>query len=253
MQRSDLLHSAEHALDFIACAALAGRPPAGHVQGRRGASAGLLDDYAFLIDALLEFAQARFRSADLDFAVQLADTLLGHFEDRDHGGFYFTADDHEDLIQRPKPLADDATPAGNGVAAIALARLGHLLGEPRYLEAAERTLKGGWDTLIRAPHAHNALLLALEEHLYPPQTVVLRGNPESLAPWAERCHRGYTPHRLCLAIPAHEEGLPGSLAERRPLGAAVAYVCTGQTCDAPVTRIEDLEAALARTDSERLR
>jgi uncharacterized protein YyaL (SSP411 family) len=244
-QRNDWVDSAERAIDFVRRHLWRNQRLLATYKDGVAHLPAYLDDYAFLVDALLEFAQARFRPADMDFAVQLADTLLGHFDDREHGGFYFTADDHEDLIQRPKPLADDATPAGNGVAAYALARLGHLLGEMRYLEAAERTLNGGWDSLVQAPHAHGAMLLALEEHLYPPQTVVLRGSPEVLAPWTERCHRGYTPRRLCLAIPADAEGLPGLLAERRPLEVVVAYLCTGHTCDAPITRLEELETALS--------
>jgi uncharacterized protein len=71
----------------------------------------------------------------------MADALLTHFEDPRGGGFLFTADDHEQLIERPRPLADDAMPSGNGVAALALNRLGCLLGEPRYLVAAERAVR----------------------------------------------------------------------------------------------------------------
>ena len=76
-----------------------------------------LDDYAFLIDAILELLQIRWQSRYLFFACELADVLLDHFEDKQNGGFYFTADDHEQLVQRPKALGDEATPSGNGIAA----------------------------------------------------------------------------------------------------------------------------------------
>ncbi len=69
------------------------------------------------------------------------DALLEKFEDTQTGGFAFTSHDHEALILRPKPGHDNATPSGNGVAALALQRLGHLVGEPRYLDAGERTLR----------------------------------------------------------------------------------------------------------------
>ena len=82
-----------------------------------------LDDHAFLIAALIELLQARFSLAELEFAEELAEVLLDQFEDRAAGGFYFTARDHERLIHRPKPLADEAIPSGNGIAARALARL----------------------------------------------------------------------------------------------------------------------------------
>lgn len=71
-----------------------------------------LDDYAYLLDALLELMQAHFRTQDLAWAQQLAEGLLTHFEDAQQGGFWFTAHDHERLIQRLKPVHDAATPAG---------------------------------------------------------------------------------------------------------------------------------------------
>jgi uncharacterized protein YyaL (SSP411 family) len=106
-----------------------------------------LDDHAFLLAALLALLQAQLRSEDLDFAVRLADALLERFEDREAGGFFFTSHDHEALILRTKPGHDHATPSGNGVAALSLQRMGHLLGEPRYLACAERPRtmrRAGW-------------------------------------------------------------------------------------------------------------
>ena len=70
--------------------------------------------------------------------------MLAHFEDAELGGFFFTSDDHEALIHRSKSFSDDAIPAGNGIAARALIRAGYLLGETRWLEAAERTLRAAW-------------------------------------------------------------------------------------------------------------
>lgn len=72
------------------------------------------------------------------------------------GGFWFTAHDHEALMHRGKPFSDDSLPDGIGVGAAWLGRLGHLLGETRYLEAAERTLAAGWTRLVEMPHAHGA-------------------------------------------------------------------------------------------------
>jgi len=200
-----------------------------------------LDDYVFLLDAILELLQSRWRDSDLRFAIALADSVLEHFYDQTNGGFYFTADDHEQLIQRPKVLMDEAIPAGNGVAAHVLLRLGHLLGEMRYLEAAENTLRGAWDSIKRTPYAHNALLLALEEYLYGSEIVVIRGEADALISWRQAALNDYAPKRLVMAIPNDVEALPGLLQERTPVGNAVAYVCSGQTCQAPVTDFEQFE------------
>ena len=107
--------------------------------------AAYLDDYAFLLEALIECLQSRWNARDLRWACQLADALLDRFEDKNAGGFFFTANDHEKLIQRPKPWFDEAIPSGNGVAARNLLRLGHLIGETRYIDAAERTLRASFD------------------------------------------------------------------------------------------------------------
>ncbi len=194
-----------------------------------------LDDYAFLLDALLHALAARWRQEDLDFAVALADCLLTHFEDHEAGGFFFTAHDHESLIVRTKPFADDALPAGNGVAAAALARLGHLLGEMRYLDASTRTLRAARDAISHAPGAHNALLHALEEHLEASEIIVIRGDAVDLRRWQQAAHNGYRPARLCFAIADEVTNLRGLLTERRALGRTIAYVCQGQHCLAPVT------------------
>ncbi len=248
--RADFIASAERALDFI-CATLYrdARLLATCKDGHAHHTA-YLDDYAFLIDAVLELLQARWRDGDLDFALALADTLLSHFEDPDEGGFFFTADDHEPLIHRPKPMLDDALPAGNGIAAQVLGRLGHLLGESRYLDACERTLRTAWPGISQLPYAHTALLLALEEYLYPPQVIVLRdaGAPHGDTPtrWPTDSPQ-YAPRRLCLTLPATTATLPGLLAERRSATHPLAYVCDGHRCQAPITDHGALQAVLRET------
>ena len=238
------VQSAVRALDFLRDSLWQdGRLRATYKDGRARFSA-YLDDHAFLIDAILALLQEEWRRDHLDFAIDLAEVLLTHFEDPKSGGFFFTADDHEVLIHRSKPFADDALPAGNGIAAHVFGRLGHLLGESRYLDAAERAVRGGWNSIARIPHAHTAMLLAVEEFIYPPQTTVLRAEPEDLSGWKERCRRHYAPRRAVFSIPSSAPDLPGLLAERRPAAGPVAYVCRGHHCEAPITTLEALDEAM---------
>ena len=241
----ELVASAERAVEFIRGAMWnGGRLHATYKDGRARFN-GYLDDYASLADGLLALLASRWSARDLELAIALADAMLEHFEDREHGGFFFTADDHERLIHRPKPMTDDSTPSGNGVAATVLGRLGHLLGDTRYLKAAERVLHVARDGLERFPHAHTTLLVALEELLDPPEIVVIRGAPGELEPWRARATAGYAPRRLVIAIPDDESDLPALLAERAPRGSPVAYVCEGHVCDAPVTEFAAFHARLA--------
>ncbi|MEO7558050.1 MAG: thioredoxin domain-containing protein, partial [Gammaproteobacteria bacterium] len=243
------IDSAARALDFIKATLWKdGRLLATYKDGKAHLQA-YLDDYVFLIDAVLEFSQARWRDGDLAFAIDLAEVVLKHFQDPEQGGFFFTADDHERLIYRPKPVIDDATPAGNGIAATVLGRLGYLLGEPRYLDAAERTLKMAWPDIQRLPYAHISLLIAAEEILYPPQSIILRGEPQALHAWQRRCNEAYAPRRLAFAIPGDAENLPDALAARVAADEVVAYVCSGHTCSAPVMEFSELDAALKQTEA----
>ncbi|HUI60139.1 MAG TPA: hypothetical protein VLX90_07945, partial [Steroidobacteraceae bacterium] len=250
LQRDDLAASATRALDFMRDRLWRdGRLLATYKDGRAHLNA-YLDDYVLLADAILELQQTRFRGTELAFAVQLVEAALAHFTDAPAGGFFFTSDDHEALIHRSKSFSDDATPAGNGIAAFVLQRLGHLLGESRYLEAAERTLRAGWLALEKYPHGHITLLSALEELITPPETIVLRGDAAEIGAWARDIHRLYAPHRLVLAVPAGAQELPPALESKTPAHTdraargPVAYICQGSTCSAPIESLEGLVARL---------
>ena len=245
LDRSDFIASAQQAVDFVHAQLFQdGRLLASYKDGRARLTA-YLDDHVFLLDGLLELLQADWRSSDLQFAILLAELLLSRFEDEEHGGFYFTANDHEQLIHRPKPTMDDAQPAGNGIAAQALARLGHLLGEPRYLKAAERTLQNSWQAMSQMPYVHCALLDALEEYLYPPEIIVMRADKENLAAGLRTCQNGYAARRLCFAIPNDATELPGLLAERKAADDFIAYHCSGTTCQPPVKGLQELKNILS--------
>jgi uncharacterized protein YyaL (SSP411 family) len=205
-----------------------------------------LDDHAFLLDALLELLQSSWQSRHLTFAVQLAELLLLHFEDSDQGGFFFTADDQEALIHRPKPFADEAVPSGNGIAAYALQRLGFLLGETRYLAAAERTLRASWTALQEYPHGHVSLLTALEEYLHHPEIIVIRGQRDDIARWRDSAQQLYAPRRMIIAIEGTEANLPGALADRKAVdGETIAYKCVGTHCEMPITSWKSLAKQLS--------
>ncbi|HEU5468350.1 MAG TPA: thioredoxin domain-containing protein [Steroidobacteraceae bacterium] len=205
-----------------------------------------LDDHAFLLDALLAAMQARFRLEDLRFACEIADTLLERFADREHGGFWFTAAGEDPPLHRPKSFADDAMASGNGVAALSLSRLGWVTGETRYLDAAEAAVRGAFPSLARAPEAHAAMLIALDEQLDPPEIVVVRGEAAEAEAWRRVLGRAYAPRRMVIAIPAEAAGLPEALAGKRPRERTVAYVCRGPTCSEPFFDLESLAVSAPR-------
>ena len=245
LHRPDLADAATAAVDFIHRALWRdGRLLATYKDGRAHLAA-YLDDYAFLADALLELLQTRWRGRDLEFARALVEVMIEQFMDRDGGGFFFTAAEHERLIHRTKTFNDESIPAGNGVAASVLTRLGYLLGKVLYLEAAERTLKAAWPLMRQYPQAHLTLLAALEEYQKPLKIVIIRGPALEVHRWSRAIGRSYAPARMVLPIPA-DEHLPPAIAEKRAGPGTLAYLCTGTTCAAPMSGLAELEQALGR-------
>ncbi len=241
--RDDFGESARRALDFLrANLWREGRLLATCKDGHAHLDA-YLDDHAYLIDAVLELLAWRWRDGELAFAVEVAEVLLAHFSDP-AGGFFFTADDHERLVQRPKPAHDDALPSGNGIAAQALLRLGHLLGETRYIAAAEDTLRALWGVIEESPWACGSLLDALELALEPGPIVIVRGREAELADWRAALQADLDPRRLALLIPPGAE-LPPALADRPARATPVAWLCEDMCCRPPLTSPEALREALA--------
>jgi uncharacterized protein YyaL (SSP411 family) len=203
-----------------------------------------LDDHAFLIDALLELVQTEFRTEDLDFCRAIADRLLEQFEDAEQGGFYFLSHDHERLIHRPKSGYDNATPSGNGVAAFALQRLGHLLGQTRYLDAAERTLKLFYPQMTRGASGFPSLLSALNEALQPARIVITRGRREELARFDAHMRSTYRPDTVVVSIPHDADGLPAAMAKPAPENGFRAWICHGMTCLPPISDLQEIDRTL---------
>jgi uncharacterized protein YyaL (SSP411 family) len=132
------------------------------------------------------------------------------------------------------------------MAALALQRLGHLLGEARYLAAAERTVKLFYPALERQPGGCVSLATALDEYLAPPSTVILRGDQEDTAHWQRVLVRTYRPDTLVIGVPRDVAGLPVTLDKAPATGGGVnAWVCRGVTCLPPVTDLDVLVRVLS--------
>lgn len=252
LEEDRFIDSAHAAIDFIHDTLFVNHRLLATYKDGKAHLMAYLDDYVYLIDALLESLQARWRTQDLLFAIELADIVMDHFEDTENGGFYFTANDHENLIQRPKPLMDEAIPSGNGMAAYALNRLGHLIGEQRYIDAAENTLYYAWKSINEVPYAHASLLAALDETLNPPSILIIRqaeSDSESKVEsnsWQKACNEHYQLKRLVFAIPNSIDSLPGNLDEKKAMDTSIAFYCTGTQCAAPITDIEALKDLLQK-------
>ncbi|MCX8072147.1 MAG: thioredoxin domain-containing protein [Candidatus Binatia bacterium] len=207
-----------------------------------------LDDVAFLCAAYVDAFQAVQELAYLERAERLANELLEHFWDHDRAGFYFTSDRHEQLIVRSKPAFDGAIPSGNSVACQALLRLAHLTGNDIYEQRAKALLDAYAATMRVQPSGFANLLSAAAMYLTGPCEVIVavasRGSGDELAGVVRA---RYLPHRLLVVT------WPGDGKNRLPVvegkslaegSTAVAYVCKGFTCSAPVSAPDALAALL---------
>ena len=210
-----------------------------------------LDDYAFLLHASLSLLQTQWNTTHLKFALDLANCLLEHFYDGEMGGFFFTSHEHEKLIQRSKPLMDNATPSGNGIACLGLLQLGHLTGDMRYIEAAEKTLRLAWPLIQRAPYACISLLHALSDYLEPSSNLIIRGENDTIKQWQTSIiDHGYMGLSQVFAIPGEINDLPGLLNARMAKASTTAYLCSGTHCQDPEYSLEKLVSRLKRLDFE---
>jgi len=252
LQRDDLLDAAAAGANFLHRALWRdGRLLATYKDGRAHLNA-YLDDYAFLADALLDLLQSRWDGKHLEFAQHLVEVMLEQFTDAD-GGFYFTAADHERLVHRSKSFSDDSLPSGNAVAASVLCSMGYLLGEVRYIDAAERTLEAAWSSMLAHPRSHMSAANALDQLLGPPQILIIRGDAGDASRWAREVGRIYAPQRLIFAIPDDAQSLPAALADKSSRPGTVAYLCTAMTCSAPVENLSELARLLSsRIDESRI-
>jgi len=206
-----------------------------------------LEDHAYLLEALLTLYEATFEPRWYEEARTLARAMIDRFADPERGGFFTTADDHEELIARRKDLDDHPTPSGNAAAAHGLLRLAALSGEGEWREHARTVLLLLVEPARRHPQGLAYLLTALDLELAPTREVALiapAGDPHALDRLAAEHRSRYRPHAV-LAGGEAGASVPPLLADR-PDGEdrALAYVCEGFTCKAPVATPAELAALL---------
>jgi len=204
----------------------------------------LLEDYAAMVQALVDLHQATLEIRPLRRAVQLAEVMLEKFEDREGGGLWSTAD--RTLLARIKDDYDGAEPSGNATAALALAELGRLTDDPQWSQASRRILDWLGERMRRLPQAVPHALLALQRLQEPPARLVLAGpwpakETENLRKAAGQIYR---PDVLLTRAEAdHPSEFVRSLAASAR--AATAFLCEGNACRKPVTQAEELLRELA--------
>ena len=166
-----------------------------------------VDDYAFFISALIELYETVFDTRYLETALELNRDFIRHFWDSGNGGFYFTADDTEEILVRKKEIYDAAIPSGNSVAMLNLLRLGRMTGDPDLEEKAVQTGSAFAKTVSEYPAAYTQLMVAVDFAAGPPCEVVIAGDSqaEDTKTMLQTLRSQFQPNKVVLFRPVEEQ------------------------------------------------
>jgi len=207
------------------------------------AIAGYADDYAFLIQGLIDLYEAGFDASHLAWAIVLQARQDEGFWDAGHGGYFSTTGEDESVLLRMKEDYDGAEPSPNSIAVMNLLRLAQMTIQAAYAEKAEKTLRAFCADPQRLSQTMPAMLSALDFHLSQPKQILLAGERTSAATQAMLAgiHRRFLPNKiLMLADGGPEQAMLEShfafLGSIKPAdGITTATICQNHTCQLPVT------------------
>jgi uncharacterized protein YyaL (SSP411 family) len=203
---------------------------------------GMLDDYAFFVQALIDLYEATFDFQYLAHAIDLTDTQRELLEDAESGGFYASAQADAARLIRLKDDYDGAEPSGNSVALMNLLRLHRITGRIDLEASARKLIAAFQERVAAAPYGMPQMLCAFEYHLAPPREIVLAG--AATGDMLRMLWRDFDPNRILLhAAPQLAEYQP-AIAEMRADGDTTVYLCENFICNAPARNPEDLARLL---------
>ena len=202
-----------------------------------------LDDYAYLVWALLESYEATFKPEYLEQAKNLTLKLIENFWDEKEGGFFFTGTHSEELLVRKKDAYDGAMPSGNSVAALNLVRLARFLGDTKLEEKAAETIKAFSGLVPRAPSGFSMMLTALEFAQGESYEIVIAGDPEQpdTQKMLDTIRGQYIPNKVILLKGTNHQSeeisrlAPFAKFHDSVGGKATAHVCINYNCKLPTT------------------
>jgi len=210
------------------------------------------DDYAFLVHGLLEFYGVTFEVDYLEKAMCLNKYLMEHFWDEEGGGFYFTADDGEELIVRQKQAYDGALPSGNSVAMLNLIRLGRITADPNLEAKAARIGRAFFESVRQSPAAYTQLMIAADFAVGPSYEIAIAGDSRAsdTREMLEAIHRRFIPNKVMVLLPTERRSqevkrlAPFTREQSSIDGKATAYVCVNHRCKLPTTDIDTMLSLL---------
>ena len=203
-----------------------------------------LDDYAYLVNAIVDVFETTGKADYLNFAAELSDYLIDHFWDDKSGNFFFTADDHEKLIIRPKSNYDLSMPSGNSVTANAFLRLYQITQEEKYHKITQKILETQAGMAAENPFAFGYLLNVLYLDIQKPTEITIL-NPQN-AELVSKLSKKFLPESIIVTI--HQEDELNLLSKFSFFAGkefltdqTTVFVCKNFSCSLPLTNLTEVE------------
>jgi uncharacterized protein YyaL (SSP411 family) len=207
-----------------------------------------LDDYAFMIWGLLELYETTLEPEYLQKAIDLNTELLTHFWDKTHGGFFFTADDAEDLLVRKKDAYDGAIPSGNSVAMLNLLRIGRLTAKSEFELKAAKIGQAFTGDVLNAPLGFSFMISSVDFAVGPSFEIVIVGDPAAAdtQTMIRAINDQFIPNKVSLLVPTDERA--ENIVQLAPFvkeytaieGKSTAYICSNHVCQNPTTNTQKM-------------
>ncbi|MEZ4886540.1 MAG: thioredoxin domain-containing protein [Chitinophagales bacterium] len=197
-----------------------------------------LDDYALLIEAIIEVFQISFDERLLEWAAKLTNYVFANFEDSKGFLFYYTPKGQQDIVLRKKEFYDNATPSGNSTMAHNLLKLAVLLDEPKYHERAVQMVKSMEESISKYPTSFARWLNVMTYLVFPLQELAVVG--ENAAVLTAELQQLFVPNKL-LMMDEKGEGQHPLLANRYVEGKTLIYRCQNFVCERPVETVKELK------------
>jgi uncharacterized protein YyaL (SSP411 family) len=212
---------------------------------------GTLEDYSYVIAALIDLYEARFDSHWLREALQLNVSMVERFWDKADGGFFSNRADETELEVSIKEAYDGPMPSGNSIAAQNLLRLAALTDDEKLKKRVEEVFRTFRESLEQSPLEHTHLLCAVAFSLNSPAQIVLASQErEEAQAFAAELSRHFMPNKVvAFSQPGATEELAALapfITDKVPIqGKPTVYICENYTCKAPITDLEELRRVLS--------
>ncbi|GAA0738333.1 thioredoxin domain-containing protein [Clostridium oceanicum] len=250
-KNEEYINKAERAVDFILSNLVDEK---GRIYGRyreeERANKGILDDYSFLVWALIEMYESTFKTKYLEKAIYFNNQMIELFYDKDIGGFFLYGEDSEKLIIRPKEIYDGGIPSGNSIALLNMIKLYNITENEDLKGYIDETFNAFGKNINEGTIAYISSIMAYMYERYSMTNVVIAGDKKDKETnnMIDIVREKYLPFTV-LTLNDEDENLykliPHIRQKTKQDNKVAAYVCKDFTCQKPVASIEKFKELLS--------